>query len=191
LSREADPAPAPLGPPQPRGGDRHLGAREGSAQRLGFSPDGRLLVTDAALGDRVHRPGRGESEVVSLWDIEECGLGTRLSGQEGPVGHAAFSPDGRRVVTASREGTLRVWNAADGSELLRTKARTGAGDGDADDAFFFAFFAAGDRFLVTATESGPLRTFPVDPLAYAREQKLRALTPEEASNYGLDGGDHR
>ncbi len=32
---------------------------------------------------------------------------------------AAFSPDGARVVTASRDGTARVWDAATGAELAR------------------------------------------------------------------------
>ena len=27
-----------------------------------------------------------------------------------PVSHAAFSPDGTRVVTASRDGTARIWD---------------------------------------------------------------------------------
>jgi WD40 repeat protein len=32
---------------------------------------------------------------------------------------AAFSPDGRRVVTASRDGTARVWDAATGHPVIR------------------------------------------------------------------------
>ena len=198
-----------------------------------FSPDGLLLATWSALGDRVHLARSATPEPVLLWNLRDRSLAFRLEGHAGPVGHAAFSPDGRllvtsswdrsariwdtatgttlqvlrghrdkvlfahfssdgrRVVTASRDGTLRVWDVADGSELLRISARMGARDHDAEDAFFFAAFAASDRFLVTATESGRLRSFPVDPLDYARSRGLRTLTPEEASEVGLDAEDAR
>ena len=32
------------------------------------------------------------------------------------VGSAAFSPDGTRIVTASRDGTARIWDAMAGTE---------------------------------------------------------------------------
>jgi WD40 repeat protein len=40
-----------------------------------------------------------------------------ISGHEGPVVSAAFSPDGTRVVTSSDDNTARVWNAASGREI--------------------------------------------------------------------------
>src|SRR5207249_7550320 len=36
---------------------------------------------------------------------------------EQEVEHAAFSPDGRRVVTASKDHTARVWDAATGAAV--------------------------------------------------------------------------
>lgn len=35
------------------------------------------------------------------------------------VNCAAFSPDGRRIVTASRDGSMRLWDAQDGREIAR------------------------------------------------------------------------
>jgi tetratricopeptide (TPR) repeat protein len=37
----------------------------------------------------------------------------------------SFSPDGRRIATASEDGTARVWDAAGGQELLTLKLRRG------------------------------------------------------------------
>jgi WD40 repeat protein len=36
----------------------------------------------------------------------------------GQVHHASFSPDGRRIVTGSRDGTARIWDAGTGAEIL-------------------------------------------------------------------------
>jgi WD40 repeat protein len=38
-------------------------------------------------------------------------------GHDGPVSNAAFSPDGKRIVTASDDKTARIWDANSGKEL--------------------------------------------------------------------------
>ncbi len=76
---------------------------------LRFSPDGRRIVTaDGVVSSVV---GVGEAQV---WDAE---TGQPLSPplvHQAEVCTAAFSPDGRWVVTGSRDGVARVWNAATG-----------------------------------------------------------------------------
>ena len=42
------------------------------------------------------------------------------------VTHAAFSPSGDRIVTASFDNTARIWNARDGSEIAVLKGHQGA-----------------------------------------------------------------
>jgi WD40 repeat protein len=42
-----------------------------------------------------------------------------LAGHTDHVLVASFSPDGARIVTASVDGTARVWDAASGKELAR------------------------------------------------------------------------
>ena len=40
-----------------------------------------------------------------------------LRGHTREVSSAAFSPDGSRIVTASQDGTARIWDAASGKEM--------------------------------------------------------------------------
>ncbi len=49
---------------------------------------------------------------------------TILAGHTGPVNVARFSPDGQRVLTASADGTARLWDAATGRELVRYTGHT-------------------------------------------------------------------
>src|SRR5690606_391808 len=41
-----------------------------------------------------------------------------LTGHHGPVDKLAMSCDGRRLVSSSKDGTLRVWDVQSGDELL-------------------------------------------------------------------------
>ena len=38
----------------------------------------------------------------------------------------AFSPDGKRIVSGSRDKTVKVWDAATGQETLTLKGHTGS-----------------------------------------------------------------
>ena len=52
------------------------------------------------------------------WQVEHV-----LRSHEGDIYAAAFSPDGRRIVTASKDGTARVWDVETGRELHALKGR--------------------------------------------------------------------
>jgi WD40 repeat protein len=48
-----------------------------------------------------------------------------LAGHVGPLHRAEYSPDGMQIVTASFDGTARVWNARTGIEVMTLSGHTG------------------------------------------------------------------
>jgi WD40 repeat protein len=84
---------------------------------------------------------------------EPKGSFIRFDGHDGPVNCAAFSSDGRLLATGGADCTVRVWNAADGTELAKL---TGHGK----PVWAVAFGPAAD-VLYTGGEGGTLRRWPV------------------------------
>src|SRR5262249_33869022 len=50
-------------------------------------------------------------KTARVWNADGTGTPLLLEGHQDAVWSAAFSPDGRRIVTLSDDKTLRVWNA--------------------------------------------------------------------------------
>jgi WD40 repeat protein/serine/threonine protein kinase len=69
------------------------------------SPDGRL---SASAGERD----------VQVWDIHAGREIARCSGHSQAVTAVAFSPDSRRLVTASKDESVKLWSAETGVELI-------------------------------------------------------------------------
>src|SRR5437773_10160600 len=68
-----------------------------------FSPDG------MRVGAAVASPSSGR---VTLWDATTGRVAGELKGHAGPIINLVFSPDGRRIATASHDRTAKVWDAA-------------------------------------------------------------------------------
>jgi WD40 repeat protein/tRNA A-37 threonylcarbamoyl transferase component Bud32 len=77
----------------------------GSFAGVTFSPDGDQLA--AGLG-----------QVVGIWDVATGKQLLTLTGHDGPVTRIVYSPDGRRLASASRDRSVRVWDATTGEQLL-------------------------------------------------------------------------
>jgi WD40 repeat protein len=76
-----------------------------------FSPDGTQVVSW----------GNGRLHLWAAATGKEIG---KLEGHTGPVLSGVFSPDGKRIVSASWDKTLRIWDAATGKELHRLDKHT-------------------------------------------------------------------
>ncbi|HEV2702378.1 MAG TPA: protein kinase [Steroidobacteraceae bacterium] len=72
-----------------------------------------------------------------------------LAGHEATVNYASFSPDGTRVVTASKDHTARIWDAGSGLELQRLTGHT--------DTLTCAEFSPNGQSVITASVDGTAR----------------------------------
>lgn len=96
------------------------------------------LLIAVALATGMGRIFAAASPTVSVDGIES----RVFSGHSGRVTSASFSPDGKLLVTASIDGTVRVWDISTGGVLCEFKA--------GDNKFSTAHFS-GDGQLVKAT----------------------------------------
>jgi WD40 repeat protein len=89
-----------------------LEGHDATVMRIAFSPDGTRLAAAAGSGATDSRANR----TVPVWDVNTGELVMTLTGHDDEVSAVAFTPDGRGLVTHSWDGTLRVWDAATGTE---------------------------------------------------------------------------
>ena len=82
---------------------------------LATSDDGRFVL----LTGRYGWANRGEFSVIQFWDTQTDTIIKTLTGHQGFINAADFSPDGSLLASVSEDRTLRLWNVATG-ELVQT-----------------------------------------------------------------------
>jgi WD40 repeat protein len=168
---------------------RRIVTAAGGSVRAVFSPDGRRVVStgdgpsrvwDAQTGRPISlcgSPAGGKNAVAFIWDPVSGRLLAPPLPHQGMACDAEFSPDGRRVVTASFDWTARVWDAATGKPVTPPLRHTDMG--------LWANFSPDGRRVVTASMDGTARVWdagtgrPItSPLPHYRGVHASVFSPD-------------
>jgi WD40 repeat protein len=92
------------------------GAPNHWGRRAAFSPDGRMVASDAPYAFTTTNP-------VHVWETRTGLLRLKLDGHRGHVHDFAFSPDGKRLATGGADTTVLLWDIATAKPSAERKGR--------------------------------------------------------------------
>jgi RNA polymerase sigma factor (sigma-70 family) len=95
---------------------------------VAISPDGRTLATggEHSSVEPLLQPGAdGGDCTVRLWDVAKGKENLVLKGHTRSVTGVAYSPDGKRLVSGSRDRTIRIWETDTGKTVHEIKVPLG------------------------------------------------------------------
>jgi WD40 repeat protein/class 3 adenylate cyclase/serine/threonine protein kinase len=124
---------------------------EGGDEVLAFSPDARrylVLKQEGTTAAEIH------NSFVVVCDTDTGKPVSAPMRHQGKIHHAAFSHDGKLVVTASNDHTARVWDAGSGEARTQEPLRH-------ENPVFYASFSPDDARVVTGSQDRTARVWDV------------------------------
>lgn len=121
---------------------------------------------------------------VITWDFVNGGDPLEMSGHTSTINDIAYSPDGSLIASASSDDSVRIFNAADGTEVaVITQA---ADDDQIRDAYAVTFTPDGTG-LITGHSSGKLRFWDVASATQTNSIELGGSDSIEDIVFSPDG----
>ena len=80
-----------------------LASENGGTDCVCFSPDGNMLATTSCTNNNI-----------LIWDISNEELKLEMNGHTSNIRSINYSPDGKKIVTASYDGSIRIWSTETG-----------------------------------------------------------------------------
>jgi WD40 repeat protein len=167
-----------------------LDALTGPVAAIAFSPNGRLIATEATSDTEDRKKAGAEPRI---WDVGTKKIRQTLKGHELAVVALAFSPNSDLLVTASWDKTARIWDVATGRELKVLVGHTAPLDsvafdptgnlvvtGSYDGTARVWDVASGKETFVLKRHTGGVRTVAFSPngrLILTVGQRVTSLTP--------------
>ena len=136
------------------GGVDNPEAHDAAVRSVGFSPDGKLIVS------------AGNDNTIKIWNAESRKLEKTLRGHAGWIRACVFTPDGASLVSGSHDRRLMIWNFRDYAEERALGNRVLQGHSD---AVLHAEFSPDDKRIVTAGRDHTARLWSVADLQSQKE----------------------
>ena len=112
-----------------------------------FSPDSKFIVTVSNSSSSLRIKPKTDEYVVRVWEADSGKLIATLEGHTDRVNSARFSPDSKRVITASRDTTVRIWEVGSSKPPVILQGHGGSVDD--------ASFSPDGKLIVTVSEKVP------------------------------------